>query len=140
MQVLNSHPLVIADGAHNKDSARKLREALKRYFKYDKSILILGLSGDKDLAGIVAELAPAFNTVIATRSIHPRAMATAPIAAEFSKHRIKAEETGDISVALPMALKMAGKNDCICVTGSLFVASGAIEQTVVLGLKIEGEG
>jgi dihydrofolate synthase/folylpolyglutamate synthase len=135
MQVLNSHPLVIADGAHNDDSAHKLREALKTYFKYDKAILILGLSGDKDLEGIVRELAPAFDKVITTRSIHPRAMATAPIAAEFAKHGIRAAETDDISIALPMALKMAGKNDLICITGSLFVASGAIEQAVVLGLK-----
>ncbi len=135
LQVLNHHPLVIVDGAHNGDSVHKLREALKHYFRYDKAILILGLSGDKDLEGIVAELAPAFDRVIVTRSIHPRAMATAPITAEFRKHGIEAQQTDDISIALPMALKMAGEKDLICVTGSLFVASGAIEQAMILGLK-----
>jgi len=30
---------------------------------------------------------------------------------------------------------MAGENDLICITGSLFVAAGAIEQALVLGLK-----
>ena len=135
LQVINRRPLVLVDGAHNGDSVHKLREALKHYFRYDKAILILGLSSDKDLEGIVTELAPAFNKVIATRSIHPRAMVTEPIAAEFRKHGIEAQQTDDISIALPMALKMAGEKDLICVTGSLFVASGAIEQAIVLGLK-----
>ncbi len=135
LQALNRRPLVVVDGAHNGDSVHKLREALKHYFRYDKAILILGLSGDKDLAGIVAELAPAFDRVIVTRSIHPRAMATAPIATEFRKHGIEAQQTDDISIALPMALKMAGEKDLICVTGSLFVAAGAIEQAMILGLK-----
>lgn len=136
LQVLNRSPLIVADGAHNGDSVRKLCAALRQYFRYDKATLIIGLSGDKDLEGIVAEVAPAFDKVIATRSIHPRAMATAPIAAAFRKHGIEVRETDDISVALPMALAEAGKNDLICVTGSLFVAAGAIEQAVVLGLKV----
>jgi dihydrofolate synthase/folylpolyglutamate synthase len=135
LQVLNHHPLVIVDGAHNGDSVHKLREALKHYFRYDKAILILGLSSDKDVESIVAELAPAFNKVIATRSIHPRAMVTEPIVTKFRKHGIEAQQTDDISIALPMALKMAGEKDLICVTGSLFVASGAIEQAMILGLK-----
>ena len=127
LQVLKRHPLVIVDGAHNQDSVRKLKQSLRKYFKFDKAILIIGLSSDKDLQGIVTELAPAFDRVFATRSIHPRAMATAPIAAEFKKHGIEAEQTEDVSVALNGALKLAGAGDMICVTGSLFVVAGAIE-------------
>ena len=62
-------------------------------------------------------------------------MATGPIAAEFHKYGIPAQQTDDISIALPLALSLAGKNDMICITGSLFVAAGAIEQAVALGLK-----
>jgi dihydrofolate synthase/folylpolyglutamate synthase len=134
LQVLNRHPLVVADGAHNPYSAGKLREALQQYFKFDRAILIIGTSADKDKAGIVAELVPLFDRVIVTRSIHPRAMATAPLVAEFSRHGIKAETTDDISIALRLALTMAKENDLICVTGSLFVAAGAIEQAKTLGL------
>ena len=135
LQVISRHPLVIVDGAHNQDSAQKLRQALKQYFKFEKALLIIGMSSDKDLAGIVNELAPAFSQVIVTRSRHPRAMDTAPIAAEFRKHGIEAQQTDDISEAVPLALKRSGKNDMICVTGSLFIAAGAIEQAMVLGLK-----
>ena len=135
LQVLNRHPLVVVDGAHNQDSAQKLRQALGEYFKFDKAILIIGMSSDKDLSGIVAELAPAFEKVIVTRSTHPRAMATAPIVVEFKKYGIDTQQVDDIAVALPQALRLAGERDMICVTGSLFVAAGAIEQAVVMGLK-----
>jgi dihydrofolate synthase/folylpolyglutamate synthase len=135
LQVLNRHPLVVVDGAHNRDSAQKLRQALEQYFKFDRAILIIGMSSDKDLSGIAAELAPVFQQVIITRSIHPRAMATAPIAAEFKKYPLEVQQIDDISIALPLALSLAGEKDMICVTGSLFVAAGAIEQAVAMGLK-----
>jgi dihydrofolate synthase / folylpolyglutamate synthase len=135
LQVLSRHPLVVADGAHNVDSAQKLRQALQQYFKFEKAVLVIGMSSDKDLAGIVAELAPVFPQVIVTKSTHPRAMATKPIAAEFLKYDIDAYQTDDISIAMPLALSLAGEKDMICVTGSLFVVAGAIEQAVALGLK-----
>ena len=135
LQVLNRHPLVVVDGAHNQDSAQKLRQALGEYFKFDKAILIIGMSSDKDLSGIVAELAPAFEKVIVTRSTHPRAMATAAIAAEFEKYGIDTQQIDDIAAAVPLALSLTGEKDMICVTGSLFVAAGAIEQAMALGLK-----
>jgi dihydrofolate synthase / folylpolyglutamate synthase len=135
LQVLNRHPLVVADGAHNQDSAHKLRQALAQYFKFEQAALIIGMSSDKDLAGIVTELAPVFRQVIVTKSLHPRAMGTRPIAEEFLKHGITARQTDDISAAMPLALSLVGENDLLCVTGSLFIAAGAIEQAVELGLK-----
>ncbi len=136
LQVLSRQPLILVDGAHNPDSARKLRQSLERYFDFDRAILIIGVSSDKDIAGIVSELVSLFDKVIVTHSIHPRAMATAPIVAEFSKHGMEAQETDDISIALPLALTLAGEKDLICVTGSLFVVAGAIEQADKLCLTM----
>ena len=136
LQVLNRKPLVVVDGAHNVDSVQKLKQSLRQYFNYDRAILIIGFSSDKNLTGMVSEVAPFFNEVIATRSIHPRAMATAPIVAEFARHGVAVRETDDISIALPLALELAGDKDIICVTGSLFVAAGAIEQVTPLGLTV----
>jgi dihydrofolate synthase/folylpolyglutamate synthase len=134
LQVLSRSPLVVVDGAHNTDSARKLRQSLEQYFDFDKAVLIIGVSYDKDIAGIILELVPLFDEVIATHSIHPRAMPTAPIVAEFRRQGVEARETDDIANALPLALSIAGEKDLICVTGSLFVVAGAIEQAKVLGL------
>ncbi|MBL7166131.1 MAG: bifunctional folylpolyglutamate synthase/dihydrofolate synthase [Dehalococcoidales bacterium] len=136
LQVLNRRPLVVVDGAHNADSARKLKQSLEQYFEFDRAILIIGFSADKNVANIITELVPLFNEVIVTRSIHPRAMATAPIAAEFVRQGIAVRETDDISIALPLALEVAGEKDLICVTGSLFVVAGAIEQAPILNLSV----
>ena len=136
LQVLNRRPLVVVDGAHNADSARKLKQSLEQYFEFDRAILIIGFSVDKNVANIIAELVPLFDEVIVTRSIHPRAMATAPIATEFVRQGIAVRETDDISIALPLALELAGENDIICVTGSLFVVAGAIEQAPILNLSV----
>ena len=46
LQVLNRHPLVVVDGAHNRDSAQKLRQSLEQYFNFDRAILIVGMSSD----------------------------------------------------------------------------------------------
>jgi dihydrofolate synthase/folylpolyglutamate synthase len=135
LQVLSRHPLVVVDGAHTPDSVHKLKQALKQYFKYNRAILVIGLSADKDLANIVSELAPVFKKVIVTRSLHPRAMSPSLIAAEFRKSKADVEQTDDISIALPVALKSAGANDLICITGSLFVVAAAIEQAEILGLS-----
>ncbi len=136
LQVLNRRPLVVVDGAHNVDSARKLKQSLEQYFEFERAVLIIGFSADKNISSIIRELVPLFNDVIVTRSIHPRAMAAAPVAAEFEKQGIAAKETDDISIALPIALEMAGEKDLICVTGSLFVVAGAIEQAPVLNLSV----
>ncbi|MFH1382868.1 MAG: folylpolyglutamate synthase/dihydrofolate synthase family protein [Chloroflexota bacterium] len=132
LQVLRRQPLLVVDGAHNPDSARRLRQALEQYFHFDRAILIVGTSSDKDIPGIVAELAPLFHQAIITRSTHPRALATARLISEFTKRGIQAEAADDISIALRLALARAGKHDLICVTGSLFVVAGAIEQAAAL--------
>ncbi|MFC1940941.1 bifunctional folylpolyglutamate synthase/dihydrofolate synthase [Chloroflexota bacterium] len=134
LQVLSRCPLLVVDGAHNPDSVRKLKQSLEQYFNFDRAILLIGLSADKDIAGITSELIPLFDKVIVTRSIHPRSMATAPIVSEFSRYGVEAQATDDISTALRLALTLAGKKDLICVTGSLFVVAGAIEQARALHL------
>jgi folylpolyglutamate synthase/dihydropteroate synthase len=79
---------------------------------------------------------PLFDKVIVTHSIHPRATPTAAIVTELKRQGVVPQETEDISIALPMALDMAGEKDLICVTGSLFVVAGAIEQARVVGLAV----
>ena len=59
-------PLVAADGAHNRDSARRLVQALRDDLGVREAVLVIGCSGDKDLGALAEELAP-----IATRSRQP---------------------------------------------------------------------
>jgi dihydrofolate synthase/folylpolyglutamate synthase len=131
-QVLRRNPPLVVDGAHNIDAARNLKKALKQYFDFEKAILVMGASGDKNIKGVIAELAPLFDRVIVTRSRHPRAMAPAPLAAEFARHGIKARIADDVPSALSMALSLAGNKDLVCLAGSLFIVGEAIAAAKIL--------
>jgi len=135
-QILSHHPLVVVDGAHNPDSARGLKQSLEQYFSLDRAVLVIGASSDKDIAGVISELAPLFNKVIVTRSRHPRAMAPALLKAEFVRHGVEAQVAEDIPSALSLALTLAGTRNLICVAGSLFMVAEAMEQANRLGLRL----
>ena len=137
-QILAREPLIVADGAHNPASARQIKLSLANYVKgcgnykkrdkpFDRAILVIGASSDKDIAGIVSELYLLFSQVIVTRSRHPRAMAIAPIVAEFEKYGLQARVTETVPEAVSLALSMAGRGDSVFITGSLFVVGEAIE-------------
>ena len=127
-QLLSQHPFIVVDGAHNPDSAQKLKQSIERYVDFDRAILVIGASADKDIGGIASELFPLFDRVIATRSRHPRAMALPPIVAEFRQRGVEAQAAETVSEALSLALALAGDRDLVCVAGSLFVVAEAIEQ------------
>ncbi|MFC1874877.1 bifunctional folylpolyglutamate synthase/dihydrofolate synthase [Chloroflexota bacterium] len=137
-QILGHSPLVVADGAHNPASARELKSSLEHYFKgcsdhslkgkpFKPAVLVFGTSYDKDIAGIVPELYPFFDRVIATRSRHPRSMAVTSVAGEFGRYGVTAQPMEAVPEALSLAQEMAGERGFVCITGSLFVVGEAIE-------------
>ena len=128
LEVLREIPLVIADGAHNRDSARRLREALVETFAAEQVTFIAGTSQDKDVAGLAEELAPLASRVLAVRADHPRAMAAEDVAEVFREAGVPVEVVDNVGAALERALAEAGSSGVICLTGSLFVAAEAREH------------
>jgi dihydrofolate synthase / folylpolyglutamate synthase len=129
MQILARDPLVVVDGGHNPGAARNLKNALQQYFRPSKAVLIIGVSNDKDLAGIVRELVFAFDQVIATRANNPRSTKPEVLAAEFTKYGIPTQIADNIPAAIAEAKGMTGEKDLICITGSLFIVGEAIRYT-----------
>ena len=126
LQVLRRDPLLVVDGAHNADSARKLAKALTDYFRFAEVILVIGTSRDKDIAGMVDGLLPLSTNVIVTRSRNPRAADASALATEFSKRGVKVKEAETVWSAVATALREASRLDLVCATGSLFVVAEAI--------------
>jgi dihydrofolate synthase/folylpolyglutamate synthase len=127
LEILSHEPLFLVDGAHNADSAKRLMKAIKQYLSFDRLILIIGMSSDKDIAGIVNELASLSNLTIVTRSRHPRALTPALLLDELERQGAMGELAESVASAVERALGIAGPRDLICATGSLFVAAEAIE-------------
>ena len=135
MEVLGKSPLVVCDGAHNPYSAARLRDAIPAYFSYRRVILVAGASLDKNLEGIVKELAVISPSVIVTRSRHPRAAPTEVLAAAFAERDLEVSLVEGVDRALTEALQRAGDGDLVLITGSLFVAAESREAA--LGIEPE---
>ncbi len=127
LQVLRNQPWIVVDSAHNTDSMRRLGQALKKYFIYDKLTLILGFGGDKDIGGMVAEAAALADDIILVRSRHPRAVSAAELAEKFTQHGIKPKTVENVAAALRTARAAAAPGDLIAAAGSVFVIAEVLE-------------
>ena len=136
MEVIQREPLLIVDGAHNPHSAGRIVEAVREIFPDRRVVLIVGVSGNKDLPGLVEELSRMEpELVIATRSRHPRAAAPSRIAQAFAAYTDRVREAEDVPRALETAFDAAGEGDLILTTGSLFAAAEVRE--VIKGIEPE---
>lgn len=127
LEVVAKAPTIVLDGAHNEDSARRLREALSGLFPHKRLILILGVSADKDIAAIIRELTPIADQVIVTRSTHPRSATVELLLERCHEQGVAAEAAEDLAAAIALARAQAGPQDLICVTGSLYAVADARE-------------
>lgn len=127
LQILRRKPCVVVDGAHNADSSNKLMRALKQYFNFQRLFIIFGASLDKDLGGMVAELAPYPHKTIIVRTHHPRAVNPEALVSEFARYGARAEIIEEVPEAVEAALSQANPDDLICATGSLFVVAEVME-------------
>ena len=119
-------PRIILDGAQNKASADILARSVKRLFKYRKLILVIGVSKDKDIKGILKELVPVSDMIILTKSeIAERAMDPALISGLITPESKAVGVTQNVKDALDKALQKASPSDLVLVTGSLFVVGEA---------------
>lgn len=141
MEILDTSPVYVLDGAHNGASAQSLMHSLDQLFPNQRRILVFGTTQDKDLSRMLPELIPAVDAVVLTRSRHPRALTDLnKLATQIQPwvrqppHHLPVVLTNNISEALTEAQKIANSNDIICVTGSLFVVAAAREA---LGLENE---
>lgn len=127
LEILGRRPLVVADCAHNADSAGKLKAALEELFTYGHLILIFGASTDKDIEGMMGELFPLAHQVIVTQARHARATDSCVLQQKALTLRREVIVSDSVDGALSLALETAGPQDLICVTGSIFVVAEARE-------------
>ena len=130
LEIVNKHPYIVLDGAQNKASAQCLAISVKKVFKYKRLILVLGISKDKDIKGILEELLPISDSIILTKSkIVSRALVPEKLKEVVEEINVIPESiilTSNIDEALKKAKSIAGIDDLILVTGSLFVVGEAI--------------
>lgn len=124
-EIVHQAPPVILDCAHNRDSALKLCLTLEEYYPGKPVILIFGASEDKDIQGMLTELLPRVEEMIAVKSFHPRAIEPGKLVemAQGMGHQDTYIE--DIPKAIEKALHMVDEDGLILITGSIFVVAEA---------------
>ncbi len=124
-ELLRRKPPVVIDSAHNGDSMRRLVETLDEYFPGKEFILIFGASADKEFDSMLKFILPRVEAVIATQSIHPRAADADELKNIIEPYGKPVLAFHRMEEALPEALKLAGNQKGIIVTGSIFIAAAA---------------
>lgn len=118
--VLCRQPMVVIDGAHNADAAKKLAETLKRGFTNRKIIYIIGVLADKAHEEMMEIMLPLAQKVYTVTPDHPRAMGGQALAAEAAKYHACVSYCLTVEEAVDKAVSDAGQeNSLILAFGSL---------------------
>jgi dihydrofolate synthase/folylpolyglutamate synthase len=127
LEILGRAPLVVADSAHNGDSAQKLVAALQGLDGDQRLTVVLGGSRDHITSEVLKTLLSGAHRAIATRSRHPRAADPAWLQVRAAELGFSIEVSDTVAQALDLALAEARPRDLVCCTGSVFVAAEARE-------------
>ncbi len=130
-------PTIFLDCAHNLDSAEKLAQALVADFEYEKLWLIVGITADKDIEGIIKALLPITEQAVLTASSHPRAAGPEGLEKIAASQGYKVFVKENVAESLKFVWKAAGPADLICVTGSIFVVADLLNEWEGLQSEIE---
>jgi len=123
LEVLGRQPLVVLDCAHNVASIEALVQALRVSFPPCRRLLILAVSNDKDVPGMVRVLAPHFAEVFVTGFKSIRAVPATHLAELFPSVGGPAVHVCETPAAAWQSARAEAKpDDLICATGSVFLA------------------
>ncbi len=127
-QVLDGGPpALVIDGAHNPHSMGVLCDAIREYLAPTDIVVVFGCSGDKELTGMVEQLATLASYVVVCTSRHPRATKGEAVVAAFEAAGVSTSYVPNVTDALDVAREIVTPSGAIIVTGSLFVVGEVLE-------------
>jgi len=124
-QVLPGRPQIILDVAHNVEAARTLADNLAASAFAPETIAVCGMLRDKDIAGVLREMAPRITRWHLASLPGPRG-AQASLLSTHLPDAVKTEHDSAAN-AFAAAIENAGENDKIVVFGS-FLTVGEVTQ------------
>lgn len=136
-EIISEFPIIIIDGAHNRDSFIKMRDTIRKYLTEKKIILLFGVSEDKQVKLMLQEIRSVVDELIITKSNHPRALEPAIIEIFARQLGFDYSIEPDISKAVMKMFDHAGKDEVIIASGSLFIA-GAVKEIITKKVMLHG--
>lgn len=119
--VLQKEPLILMDGAHNRDGAQMLKESMEQYFAGRRIFAVCGMFRDKEYEEVLKLTTPYFTHLIAIQTPdHPRALPARELAEAAKQYMSEVECADTLEAAVRRALVLAdAKEDVILAFGSL---------------------
>ncbi len=120
LEVLRTIPRLVLDGAHNRESIRCLIKTLAAQLQFDSTVFIFGCASDKDIPGMLEELALGADKIIFTKTQSARAADPHELARIFHDQYGKMVQAADtLPEAFDIAKRACSRGDILCVAGSL---------------------
>jgi dihydrofolate synthase/folylpolyglutamate synthase len=127
LEQLSQDPRILLDGAHNPAAALILAQNLKKARGNGRLMLVMGVMADKDVDAILARLLPLAQTVIFTQPQYFRAATPRDLAKRAQPYGLEILQTPRVATAVQQAQSLAGPEDRIVITGSLYTVGEAKE-------------
>jgi len=127
MELVSEDPRVLVDGAHNAASIQALMRAIGQHIPYDSMVMVFGCAADKDIHGMMNQIATGADKVVFTRaSDNVRAAKPKDLAEIYEECSGRAGQTAEtLAEAMSIARSAASREDLICVTGSFYLVGEA---------------
>jgi dihydrofolate synthase/folylpolyglutamate synthase len=137
MEEVWKEPRVLVDGAHNAQSIQALIRAMGAHIAYDSLVVVFGCGQDKDVEGMLKQLALGADKIVFTRAKgNPRAVEPEDLMSKFIELTGKmAQIAPTLEDALRLSARAVSREDLIVVTGSFYLVGEAKKYFNDLGNK-----
>jgi dihydrofolate synthase/folylpolyglutamate synthase len=132
LEIIEQHPTVLLDGAHNPSGAEALAAYLREFRRGrpdGRVFLVVAMMRDKDHAGFMAPFEPLVAEVFVTQAALARSASASELQRVFVGWRQPVHAVPVPADALAEAKRRARPEDLVCVTGSLMLV-GEIKAAV----------
>ncbi|MBC7884809.1 MAG: bifunctional folylpolyglutamate synthase/dihydrofolate synthase [Saprospiraceae bacterium] len=120
-EILQHHPLIIADSAHNEGGLKLVFGAIKK-MSFRRLHIVIGFVNDKDLSKIL-HLFPSDASYYFTKANIPRGLPAKDLRTMANSYGLKGKAYVSVRKALAAAKTKATKDDLIYVGGSIFIVA-----------------
>ena len=129
LQLVRTEPPILLDGAHNPAGAKTLALSLESEFSDKPLVALLAVLSDKDVEGLLSELADCFDSVVVTASSSNRSLEVASLAAVATqKLQARIEWVAGFQDALERARTIAREiGGMVVVTGSISLVGDVLQ-------------
>ncbi len=121
MELVRRNPDVILDGGHNPQCMEAIAESLGKLYPGKKVWFLTGVLADKDYPAMFRNILPMAKGFVTITPDSPRALSDQDLADYLRAQGCEAVPCDSNQQGVDTVLKLAGPEDVVCITGSLYM-------------------